>query len=88
MLHEGVRNFIGSFLAKKVKPDIVVKGACDAYRAMIDTRVLETDKEGLLFVINRGLYDYDLDIAVKGYKPVKVKSRMFSVVKKRLRKTR
>ena len=86
MLHEGIRNFVGAFLQRKVKPDICVKGGHDAYRALIDTRVLETDKEGLLFVINRSLYDYDLEIAVKGYAPVKVKSGTNSVVKKLLQK--
>jgi hypothetical protein len=85
MLHEGIRNFVGGFLQRKVKPDICVKGAHDAYRALIDARVLETDKEGLLFVINRSLYDYDLEIAVKGYAPVKVKSGANSVAKKRLK---
>jgi hypothetical protein len=85
MLHEGIRNFVGSFLQRKVKPDITVKGSHDAYRALIDARVLETDKEGLLFVINRSMYDYDLEIAVKGYAPVKVKSGENSVAKKLLK---
>jgi len=86
MLHEGLRNFIGSFLGWRLKPDMRVKGAPDAYRALIDTRVLETDKEGLLFVINRSLYDYDLEITVKGYAPVNVKSHANSVTKRRMRK--
>lgn len=86
MLHEGIRNFVGAFLQRKVQPDIVVKGGHDAYRALLDTRVLETDKEGLLFVINRSLYDYDLEISVKGYAPVKVKSGANSAAKKGLRK--
>ena len=85
MLHEGVRNFVGAFLGRKVEPDIRMKGAHDAYRALIDARVLETDNEGLLFVINRSLYDYNLEIAVKGYAPVKVKSGANSVAKKRLK---
>lgn len=86
MLHEGIRNFVGAFLQRKVQPDLVVKGGHDAYRPLIDARVLETDKEGLLFVINRSLYDYDLEISVKGYAPVKVKSGANRAVTKRLQK--
>jgi len=88
MLHHDLRNFVGSFIRRKVRPDIVVKGACDEYRPLVEARVIETDKEGLLFVINRGLYDYDLEVAVKGYKPAALKSRMYSVARKRLRRTR
>jgi len=86
MLHHDLRNFVGAFIGRKVKPDIVVKGACDEYRPMVEARVIENDQEGLLFVINRGLYDYDLEVAVKGYEPVNAKSRMHGVVKKRLRR--
>lgn len=86
MLHQDLRNFVGAFIGKKVKPDIIVKGACDEYRTMIETRVIETDKAALLFIINRGVYDYDLEVTVKGYASVKAKSRMYSVVKKRLRR--
>ena len=43
--------------------------------------MLETDTEGLLFVINRGLYDYDLETSVKGFEPIKVSSGMYSVTK-------
>ena len=85
MLHEGIRSFVGSFIGKKVKPDITVKGAHEAYRALVDARVLQTDKEGLLFVINRSPYNYDLEVTVKGWEPVKVKAGMYSVTKKRLR---
>ena len=65
---------------------IVVTGANDEYRPFVETRVIETDSDALVFVINRGLYDYDLEIAVKGYEPVKAESRMYSVVKTRLRR--
>jgi hypothetical protein len=84
MLHHDLRRFVGSFLAESVAPDIVVTGVCEEYRPMVETRVIEAGESGLLFVINRGLYDYDLEITVKGYEPVKVKSGMYSVVKKRL----
>ena len=86
MLHHDLRRFVSSFLAKKVAPDIVVTGAGEEYRPMVETRVIETDEGGLLFIINRGLYDYDLQITVKGYEPVKVKSTVYSAVKKRLYK--
>lgn len=87
MLHHDLRNFVGGFIGQKVQPDIVVKGACDEYRPLIEARVIETDEEGLLFIINRGVYDYDLEIAVKGYEPVTTKSGMYSVVKTRLRRS-
>ncbi len=87
MLHHDLRRFVGSFLAESVAPDIVVTGANEEYRPTVETRVIETDEEGLLFVINRGLYDYDLDIAVRGYESVSVESGMYSVVKTRLRWT-
>lgn len=87
MLHHDLRTFVGTFIGRAVEPDIVVEGVLDEYRPMVEARVIETDEEGLLFVINRGLYDYDLEIAVKGYEPVTTKSRMYSVVKKRLRRS-
>ncbi len=65
MLHQDLRNFVGAFIGRSVQPDIVLKGVPDEYRSMVEARVIETDKEGLLFVINRGLYDYDLEVAVK-----------------------
>jgi hypothetical protein len=86
MLHHDLRRFVGSFLAKRVAPDIVVTGACEEYRPMVETRVIEASEGAVLFVINRGLYDYDLEIAVKEYEPVTAKSRTYSVVKKRLRR--
>ena len=85
MLHEDLRNFVGEFVAKKVQPDVVLKGVPDEYRAMVETRVIETEEEGLLFVINRGLYDYDLEVAVKGYEPIKTKVGMYSVTKQWLK---
>ncbi len=84
MLHEELRNFVGEFIGEKVQPDIVLKGVPDEYRSMVETRVIETDNEALLFVINRGLYDYDLEVAVKGYRPIKTKVGMYSVTKERL----
>ncbi len=87
MLHHDLRRFVGGFVAGSVEPDIVVTGANEEYRPFVETRVIETDEEALLFVINRGLYDYNLDIAAKGYEPVKAESRMYSVVKTRLRRT-
>ena len=76
MLHESLRNFVGRFIAGKVQPYIVLAGVPDEYRSMVETRVIETAQEGLLFVINRGLYDHDLEVAVKGYKPIKAKVGM------------
>ena len=52
---------------------------------MVETRVIETDEEGLLFVINRGLYDYDLEVGVKGYEPIKTRVGMDSATKQRLK---
>ena len=86
MLHQDLRNFVGAFIGEKVQPDIVLKGVPDEYRAIVETRVIETEKEGLLFVINRGLYDYDLEVAVKGYQPIKTKVGMYSVRKQRLKR--
>ncbi|MBI4165734.1 MAG: beta-galactosidase [Acidobacteria bacterium] len=85
MLHQDLRNFVGAFIGRKVQPDIVLKGVPDEYRAMVEARVIETDNEGLLFVINRSLYDYDLEVAVKGYQPIKTKAGMYSVIKERLK---
>lgn len=84
MLHEDLRNFVGEFVAKRVQPDIVLKGVPDEYRSMVETRVIETEEEGLLFVINRGLYDYDLEVAVKGYEPIQTRVGMYSVTRQRL----
>ena len=72
--------FVGAVLA----PDIVVTGACEEYRPMVETRVIEAGEEAVLFVINRGLYDYDLEITAKGYESVTVKSGMGGVVRTRL----
>ena len=85
MLHQDLRNFVGAFIGQKVQPDIVLQGVPDEYRAIVEARVIETDKEGLLFVINRGLYDYDLEVAVKGYQPIKTKVGMYSVTKQVLK---
>lgn len=74
----------GRFIAEKVEPDIVLKGVPDEYRSMVETRVIETDSEGLLFVINRGLYDHEPEVAVKGYEPIKAKVGMYSVTKQLL----
>lgn len=84
MLHESLRNFVGRFIAGKVQPDIVLTGVPDEYRSMVETRVIQTAQEGLLFVINRGLYDHDLEVAVKGYKPIKANVGMYSVTKQLL----
>jgi hypothetical protein len=86
MLHHDLRRLVGSFLGERVEPDIVVTGANEEYRPMVETRVIEAEDDALLFVINRGLYDYDLEIAVKGYAPVKARSRMYSVVRTRLQR--
>ena len=84
MLHQDLRNFVGEFIGERVQPDIVLKGVPDEYRSMVETRVIETEEAGLLFVINRGLYDYDLEVAVKGYNPIKTRVGMYSVTKQRL----
>lgn len=84
MLHQDLRGFVGRFIGEKVPPDIVLKGVPDEYRSMVETRVIETDEEGLLFVINRGLYDHELEVAVKGYKPIKTRVGMYSVTKQLL----
>lgn len=81
MLHQDLRNFVGKFIGEKVQPDIVLKGVPDEYRSMVETRVIETDDEGLLFVINRGLYEHELEIAVKGYRPIETRVAMYSVAK-------
>jgi len=86
MLHQDLRNFVGAFIRRKVQPDIVLTGVPDEYRPMVETRVIETDTEGLLFVINRSLYDYDLEVAVKGYQPIKTKVGMYSVTKQWLKR--
>ena len=86
MLHHDLRNFVGQFLGQTVKPDIVVTGVLDEYRPMVEARVTETDSEGLLFIINRGLYDYELEVAVKGYEPVTTRVGMYSVVKREIRR--
>ena len=49
---------------------------------MVEARVVETGEEGVLFVIDRGLYDYDLEVAVKGYMPTAMKVGMHSVTKR------
>lgn len=84
MLHQDLRIFAGRFIGERVEPDIVLKGVPDECRSMVETRVIETDSEGLLFVINRGLYDHDLEVAVKGYEPIKAKVGMYSVTKQLL----
>ena len=76
MLHQDLRNFVGKFIGEKVEPDIVLHGVPEEYRSMVETGV-----EGLLFVINRGLYDYDLEVLVKGYMPTKMKVGMYNVTK-------
>ena len=76
MLHQDLRGFVGRFFGKKVPPDIVLKGVPDKYRSMVEAGVIETDSEGLLFVINRGLYDHELEVALQGYKPIKTRVGM------------
>ena len=41
---------------------------------MVATRLIETGREGLLFVINRGLYDHEPEVASKGYEAIKTKA--------------
>lgn len=65
-------------MAEKVQPDIVLKEVPDEYRSMVATRVIETGREGLMFVINRGLYDHEPEVAVKGHKAIKTKLEVYS----------
>lgn len=71
-------------VGEKVEPDFVLYGVPDEYWSMVETRVIETESEGLLFVINRGLDDHALEVAVKGYKPINAKVGMYSVTKQLL----
>ena len=84
MLHQDLRGFVGRFIGEIVQPDIVLKGVPDEYRSMVETRVIETDDEGLSFVINRGLHDHDVEVSVKGHKPIKTNVGMYSVIKQLL----
>ena len=84
MLHQDLRDFEGGFIGVKVKPDIALREVSDEYRSMVKTRVIETESEGLLCVVNRGLYDHELEVAVKGYEPIKAKVGMYSVTKQLL----
>lgn len=86
MLHWGMRNLVGDFLGSTLKPDIVIKGVHQELRAIVEARVLETEIEGVLFVINRGVYEHDVEIEVSGYKPLKAKLPIYSATKYRLEK--
>ena len=70
--------------ARDIKTHVLAN--LDFYLEQFEARVIEAEDDALLFVINRGLYDYDLEIAVKGYAPVKAQSRMYSVVRTRLQR--
>lgn len=81
MLHQDLRNYVGKFIGEKLQPDIVLQGVPDEYRSMVETRVVETGEEGLIFVINRRLYHYNLEVSFKGYLPTKMKVGVYSVTK-------
>ena len=85
-LHWGVRKWVGDFLGQALSPDIRVRGIPEEYRAIVEARVLENEEEGVLFVMNRGVYDYDVEIAVRGYESLKVELPLYSATRHALEK--
>ena len=85
-LHWGVRKWVGDFLSRALQPDIRIRGIPQEYRANVEARVLENEEEGVLFVMNRGFYDYAVEIAVSGYKPLKVNLPLYSATRHALEK--
>lgn len=72
-LHQGVRRLIRQWLPADLAPDIVIEGAPEEYRALIEARVVESELGTLLFVINRSGYDWEVTVTPRGYAPTTVK---------------
>ena len=87
-LHWGVRNFIGNFIAQAMQPDVKIQGIPKEYRPLIETRLLETEDEGLLFIMNRSVYEFTIDAEVSGYQSLKCQLPIFSATKHLLRRKR
>ena len=51
---------------------------------MVATGVIETGREGQMFVINPGLYDHEPEVAVKGHEAIKTRVEMYSGSKRLL----
>jgi len=81
-LHRGVRRLVKSWLPADLEPDIVVKGVPDEYRSLVEARVVESPKGSVLFVINRSGYAWEIEVAPRGYQPVKVKMPTHGAVHK------
>ena len=72
-LFRGVRRLVGSWLPDGLEPDVKVQGAPEEYRPLMEARVVESPKGNLLFVINRSGYDWEVEVAPRGYRPVQLK---------------
>jgi len=88
MLHWGVRNFIGGFITQEIQPDVKVRGVPKEYRPLVETHLLETKDKGLLFIMNRSLYEYAVDVEISGYRPLKSRLPIYSATRHLLRKNR
>jgi len=86
MLHWGVRNFIGGFITQEIQPDVKIRGVPKEYRALVEARLLETKDKGLLFIMNRSLYEYAVDAEISGYRPLKSQLPIYSATRHFLRK--
>ncbi len=43
------------------------------YRSLVEARVVESAKGNLLLVINRSGYEWEAEVAPRGYQPVEMK---------------
>jgi len=71
-LHRGVRWLVRQWLPSDLDPDVEVRGMPEEYRSLVEARVVESPYGSLLFVINRSGYDWEIDVAPRGYRPIRI----------------
>ena len=69
-VHHGLRNLLKSWLPDALEPDISVQGVPDAYRALMEARLVENEEGHWLFAINRSGFDWEVTIRPRGYEAI------------------
>lgn len=85
-LHCGLRRLMRNWLPSELEPDIEIHGMPEEYRSLVEARVVESANGSLLFVINRSGYDWEVEVAPRGYQSVKVKLPTYGAVHRLLEK--
>ena len=85
-LHRGLRRLVQTWLPDDLAPDIVIQGVPEEYRSLVEARVVESDRGSLLFVINRSGYDWEIEVAPRTFRPVKVKLPTYGATHRLLQK--